>query len=509
MSLEQDKTRAPWPNSSTVSWDAQTVFPDPDDPVHPALQDDQDDYPDAEQSYPSTDSDVGMWNQAPLFSWETVQRLARQFSPVLVPVPFAFLIFLFALPASSRNLPLIPLGIILLALVVIQGTCLYYAGANDTLWTIYNIGGYILFVLVGAYALFGLGFTIFLFIVILIVGAIMGGRAIRQVPEGHVDIVLAFGRYERTLFPGLNFLWPWEKIHSRLDTLETTWTTPAIRVSNISRDQDIDIVATITYQLLPEDAHIAALNIKNWEEDLHKHFIGTIKSVIHELAPADFVAWSHHIHTRMSSSIEDITDLTTETRWDRLNTVIRRRLQDQVATRGIQVNLVHTEDITLIPHLAPAGGPPPGAIARPIDTGIARNPVPPPAPPPVGARFIAPVQPPPPQPPPQIPTPAPAVLSATGATAPVPKESMFETLIETYNLVRTEVITDPDTIFDLAARFRAIADDPEASKNFHYDAARAANTLYQRASARKSSAPRRANADAVTQVERPVRRPPQ
>ncbi|TMF51154.1 MAG: hypothetical protein E6I32_03215, partial [Chloroflexi bacterium] len=153
MSLERDNKHASWPDSSTVSWDAQSVFVDTDDPVHPALLDDEQDQEDLQASYPSTDSDVEMWNQAPLFSWQTLQRLALQFSPVLVPVPFALLIFLFALPAASRNLPLVPLAIILLGLVVVQGTCLYYAGSNDSLWTLFTIAGYLLFVLVGAYAL--------------------------------------------------------------------------------------------------------------------------------------------------------------------------------------------------------------------------------------------------------------------------------------------------------------------------------------------------------------------
>ena len=109
----------------------------------------------------------------------------------------------------------------------------------------------------------------------------------------------------------------------------------------------------------------------------------------------------------------------------------------------------------------------------------------------------------------QAPAPVPIPLPPPDTTAPVPKESMFEALIETYNLVRTGVITDPDTIFDLAGRFRAISNDPEASKNFHYDAVRAANTLYQRASTLRPSMPRHAgNADLVTQPERPVRRIP-
>ncbi len=62
-------------------------------------------------------------------------QLMRRFSPVLVPLPFAILIFLFTLPFALRGLsylPLLPLGVLLVALVVMQGTLLYYAGSNDT-----------------------------------------------------------------------------------------------------------------------------------------------------------------------------------------------------------------------------------------------------------------------------------------------------------------------------------------------------------------------------------------
>src|SRR6266404_5029699 len=53
------------------------------------------------------------------FSRERLGRFARQFSPVLVPLPFAALIFLFTLPVALRgqsNLPLLPMGVLLVAL---------------------------------------------------------------------------------------------------------------------------------------------------------------------------------------------------------------------------------------------------------------------------------------------------------------------------------------------------------------------------------------------------------
>jgi len=85
--------------------------------------------------------------------------LWQELSPILAPIPFAIVIFLFSLLANARGIYYItplPLGMILLALVVIQGTCLYYAGNRQTLWMLSLIGGYVLFVLVGAYVFFGL-----------------------------------------------------------------------------------------------------------------------------------------------------------------------------------------------------------------------------------------------------------------------------------------------------------------------------------------------------------------
>jgi hypothetical protein len=494
VTLEQDNSRASssWSDPSTVSWDADPLLMELDDPSTPPLQDDEFEPSPIDTNIAADDEE---WVKQPLFSRDSLRQLARQLSPVLVPLPFALLVFLFSLPADLRSQPHIPvvlLAIVLLALVVIQGTALYYAGSNDSLWTLYTVLGYAVFLLVGAFALFGMGGALLLFIILLLIGIIIGGRAIRQVPEGHVDLVFSFSAYQRTLFPGLNFILPWEKVQSRLNTQETTWTSPPVRV-NISRDQDVEIVATLTYQLVPEDAHIAILNMQDWKETLHQHFIGTLKSMVKELSPADYVAWSHHVNDHAADiEVETFMDAASMTRWDRLNVMLRSRLQDQLAMRGIIVNLVHFQDITLIPHLSPVSSPPPGLQSRPaevalVDTGAARSasPTPRPAASPVAAPK-PPVSPPP----------------------PPPKPEVFNAMIDMYNSVREGRVTDIKVILDLASRFEAIASHPEASQQFNYDSGRAAYNLRQRARVLKDAEKQRtSDPDDTTEMKRPARRP--
>ena len=491
MTLEQDNVRASssWSDPNTVSWDADPLLMDSDDPSTPPVQDDQFSTPPVATDI---EADEEEWVKQPLFSGDSLRRLARQLSPVLVPLPFALLIFLFSLPAELKNqphLPVVMLVIVLLALVVMQGTALYYAGSNDNLWTLYTILGYALFLLVGAFALFGVGGALLLFLILFLVGMLLGGRAMRQVPEGHVDLVFSFSAYQRTLFPGLNFILPWEKVQARLNTQETTWTSPVVRVA-VSRDQDAEIVATLTYQLVPEDAHIALLNMQDWQETLRQHCIGTLKSIVKELSPADFVAWSHHVND-LADVDESFLDAASMTRWDRLNMLLRSRLQDQMAMRGILINLAHVQDVTLIPHLTPASSPPPGWQSRGVeaelvDTGAARSPVPTSRP--ASYSVVAP------------PSKSPAPLAA-------PKPEMFNAMIELYNSVREGRVTDIKVILDLADRFEAIADHPEIGQQFDYDAGRAAYNLRAQARALKATErPRASDPDDTTEMKRPVRR---
>ena len=494
MTLEQDNVHASssWSDPNAVSWDADPLLMDPDEPsTPPLLSEPLSPAPVA----PASEPDEEEWVKQPLFSKDSLRRVARQLSPVLVPLPFALLIFLFSLPVElkgQQHLPVPVLVIVLLALVVMQGTALYYAGSNDTQWTLYTILGYALFLLVGAFALFGTLGVLLLLIILLLAGMLLGGRAIKQVPEGSVDLVFSFSAYQRTLFPGLNFILPWEKIQARLNTQETTWTSPPVQVS-VSRDQYADIVATLTYQLVPEDAHIAYLNMQDWQKTLQEHCIGTLKSIVQELSPADFVAWSHHVNDHAALVDEDFPDIATMTRWDRLNIMLRSRLQDQMAMRGILINLAHVQDVTLQPHLPPASSPPPGwqnwgTEPAQADTGATRSP----------GSTVQPAA-----------YPAAAPPAQSPAPKPVPKPEMFSAMILTYNLVREGRMTDIQMIEDLAERFEAIASHPEISQQFDYDAGRAAYNLRAQARALRAKAAAKSRAsdpDDTTEVKRPVRR---
>ena len=398
---------------------------------------------------------------------DRINQILRRFSPVLVPLPFAILIFLFTLPFTLKGqsyLPPLPLAILLIALVVMQGTLLYYAGSNDTYWTLFVIIGYALFLVIGTLAIFGFGASLILLVIFLIMGTLLARRSILQVPEGYVDIVMMYGRYARTLYPGPNLKMPLEKVGNRLSTKEITWTCPE-QVVKISRDEDVKLVATLSYKLLPEDAHLASLQVDNWETALQKLFVSTMQSVINELTPSDFINLPQGTNPRTLVDINSI-DTATITRWDRVNDILAKRIQDQVEKWGVQINYVRIQDVTLIPHLASSMNP----LWRqaPVDVGmksggylrVAQ---------PQQAQIIAKAV---------EPQPVPMSIQPSSAYAAAPvSAASIEMLKESYEAVRTGRLRDPQTIRDIAARFEALANDP----NIDVDALKAAQILYHRA----------------------------
>jgi hypothetical protein len=488
MPSDQDENRAVWQNADELEWELPAAASG--SPVASMLSDEDDqslaeDIDTDDLLEPDTESDLLHWSRPPLLSKETLRTVARQLSPVLVPLPFALLVFLFTLPATLQGPPAHPsvlvTGMLLLALTILQGTLLYFAGSNDTLWMLYIVCGYALFIVAGVFAVFGPTAVLLALGVLILLGFILAQRGIRPTKEGHVDLVESFGKYTHTLYPGLNLLMPWERVSHRLNTQETTWTCPLMRVPT-SRDQDVQLTATISYQLLPEDAHLAALTVKDWEASLQKLFIGTVQSVINELTPGDFVAWTQSIYTRTSSDAG--FNPAAATRWDRINTTLSRRMQDRVATWGVQVNWVRVQDITLLPNTSNAH-----PVRMAGDLGgttemIKPDPAPAPASPePVRLERVETVQ-----------NPPPPAAPAASSPAPGNKLPSVETMKDMYNAIRQGAITDPVVIMDVARQFENLANDPVASKTIDFDAARAANTLRQRAQKMQELAQMRAAA---------------
>jgi len=458
---------------------------------------------------------------------EALWGQTRQLSPVLAPLFFGGITFLFILPfvlnmraylSTIGSLPtgliLLAVGVVLLVFALAQGIMLYYAGPNDVLWSFGMAGGFALFLLTGCFAIFGLVPSVILLIVLVLLGYLLSRISIRPTPEGRVDIVEAFGKYSRTLFPGLNFVAPWEKIVLKLDTRVRVWTCPMQRVP-VSRSEEVQLTAAISYQLMPEDAYLAVLYVSNWEKSLQELLITTIQEIVVDLSPDDLIAWPQSLHSRQASSSihhgrQDGGN------WDRINKAVTIHMQEQVAQWGVQVNEVHIRDVSLVPHIPQMAGAMPQASVQPTKPNQGQQ-APPkgtegaaqatprlaggaqvpksPQPVPVKAHVAqAKVQ--VPAAPPPAPTP---VVSPMPASTPT--ISKVETLTEAYEAVRSGRITDPETIREIADHFEGIANDPEERQRVDFDAGRAARTLRERAALIEEQMSAEADFDNETQPD--------
>jgi len=422
--------------------------------------------------------------------FEKLKKFGQQFSHIITPLLFGGITFLFLLPLMRSGQfylqadRLWPIGLVIIAAMILQGMMLYYAGTNNVYWTLNIVGGFFLFLLVGCFTLFGPIPTLILLIVLLIASIIAARFATHPVVEGSVDIVYSFGKYSRTLFPGLNFMLPWEKVSAQLQTKERTWTCPE-QTAPISPDEDVHLKAMISYQLMPEDAHLAVLQVENWEVSLQELFKTILQSTVAHLTPDDFFAWSDRLRLRQSSAgglMLNNPDNEDAAHWGHINLLLTQQMQDHVAPWGVQMNWVYIRDITLTPRAfapvdtdanilmgaAAATTPPVQGQAQPSPWNIPSSTAGRATVPPVMGNRVPPV----------VNKPAAEPRPAAAARTKPPSE---EVLKNAYKQIQKGSITSPEAIRSIAAGFQAIADDPEASKNASFDAARAAQTLFERA----------------------------
>ena len=402
----------------------------------------------------------------PVSRMEILAQIGQYISLVLAPLLFGGLTCLFVLPlvANGRaKIPpegLWPLALVIIAIAIGQGVAVYYAGSNNALWALSTVGAFFLFILVGCFAIFGLIPGFFLLALFIVLAIVVGRFYIRIVPQGVVDMVYLFGKYNRTLYPGLNILLPWEKIQKRgVKVTEQNWASPLLRVQ-MSRTEDIEISAAISYQLIPEDAYIAVTQVDNWEASLQELFNTTIKSVATSLSPDDLLAWQRGLRSRLATN----SPLDNSPRWEQINNALFQSMRDKAALRGIQVNWVHVRDVRLMPHNA--GTPQSANEVRPSNTATTQ---PDKAMPGKQSRpAAAPSQ--------------PAAPAAPAVDLPkISNEALETVLTKAYREVRNGKITDPNTIRHLAQQFEAVARDPEKNKHVNFDAARAARNLYEEA----------------------------
>ncbi len=296
-------------------------------------------------------------------------------------------------------------------------------------------------------------------LLLLLVGVLVARRSIRQVPEGSIEIVNMFGKYVRTLQPGPHLLMPWEQIGNRLNTKETPWKSQWLRVK-IARGYEVQLIAVIWYQLDSEKAHIAQLRVKNWETSLQEMFVSVLKDVFREVTPAEVESWLQGAQAQATVPI-NTSDSTVGRTLEQITNSIATLVQQEVDGWGVKVRKVDIQDPTLIPNLAPRENP----IRRPVagaQVGAGPTSVQPDQ---VTTHQIADKQ--------TIPMTQPQYVPAY----PPHSASEIEMLKEWYQAVRTGLVRDPQTIRSIAARFEALANDP----NLDFNPLRAAEILYSRA----------------------------
>nr|BBH93541.1 hypothetical protein KTA_17400 [Thermogemmatispora argillosa] len=443
---------------------------------------------------PETEADTeGLADEGyPSSRFETLWLLLKQFSPVLLPLLFGTVTFLLLVPAALHgkaylsHAGLLPAALILLAIAILHGVMLYYAADNTVLWSLALACGVGLFLIAGSFALFGPLISLILLILLVAVGVAVLRYLLHPVPEGYVDVVFAFGQYRRTLFPGPNLLLPWEHVAQRLNTRRTQWTCPP-QVVHLTPEEDVYLSATVCYQLLPEDAYLAVTEVNDWEASLQQLLLTTIQAVVSTFSVGYFLARRSPVYESATSFDEGATS------WEVVNSELTERMQDQVAIWGVQIHWVHIHDVAVVPR----GSLPPDTDAMETvkaesraangsetgkesglatsGSGVAQSLA-------ATARVIDPAR-----GPGRAVNAAPTQAeeqsagAAPSAPSPSPKTLKEEILVSTYNAVREGRITDPETISSIAARFEAVANDPELNRQVSFDAARAARALRQRA----------------------------
>lgn len=429
--------------------------------------------------------DAGAMADTSAAPFDLAKQLWQYFTLILAPLLFGALTCLFVLPlvatgrASAPPEALWLVTFIIVAVTIMQGIAVYYAGDNNGFWALATIGGFFIFLLIGGFTIFGLTAGFILLVLILAAIVVLARLYIHPVPEGYVDIVYAFSKYTRTLYPGFNILLPWEKAVQQLNVEETQWISPPQRVQ-LSRNEDVILRGIISYQLMPEDAHLAVTQVNNWEEGLRELFLTCIQSIATTFTPEDFIVWPQGLQVRPSLSRGSGTSNMGPDgglRWERINDYLYQQIRDKVALWGVMIHKVHIRDVSLAPHGAAIIDTDPIANNPNIGEKVAQHAISP------DARRIetsaAPtvesVQ---PAQPVQLAQTTSAPSTPPGTSSTLPKE---EVLIKAYKEVQSGKITDPQTIREIAARFEAVARDPQANQSVTFDAERAAYNLYEQA----------------------------
>ena len=292
------------------------------------------------------------------------QELWHAIKFIIIPLLFAGISCLLVLPPIAIGEAHFPpemlwsIGLVMIIVALLQGIAVHYSKPISGMWILCTMGGFMLLLSIGIFALFGPVPGVILVLVLLFLVAYMLPRTIHLVPEDMVDIVLAFGKHHRTLHHGFYLLSPWEKVAYQVKVGEIHWNCPPQRIQ-MSRADDLILRALISYQIIPEAAHLAVTQVKSWEEreeSLRDICVATLQTVATVFTPDDFLSWPQsldgyqkQLHHPVSGSPADDFSGSPERR-ESINDRLCQDIHTKAALWGIQINWVSIRDVELAPH---------------------------------------------------------------------------------------------------------------------------------------------------------------